>query len=248
MPFQVYLSPTTASPPAAQIEADVRAAISAEGGRIDRDGVAFVTADGLTVTFAGDGRRFLVDKLSPSFCRIVFNAAQRSNSTVNRGGTDLTPLQMKGSRDETRYDHVRTDPIADPVALCARLERNLQEWNRTVSADQANGILGPDEQLLGPPPTPGTEPRLTADTTGVAAYCEAAQQPMAKLGWRIVRQVASQNAQYGVVWRADVTAPGNGGDLFRVICWKRPGRADYSMVFRPLTMFDASGSIPPLGE
>jgi hypothetical protein len=243
MPFQIYLSPTTASPPAAQIEADVRAAIAAEGGRIDRDGATLVTLDGLTVTLAGDGGRFLVDQISPSFCRILFNAAQLTNSTVNRGGTDLTPLQMKGSRGET--GGMRTDPIADPAALCARLERNLQDWNRTVSADQANGILGPDEQLLGPPPTPGAEPRLTTDTTGVASHCE---QMMGKLGWTIVREVVSQNPQYGVVWRGDVTLPGGGSEPSRMICWRAPGRAGYSMISRPLTMFDASQSIPPLGE
>jgi len=245
MPFQVYLSPTTASPPAAQIEAAVRTAIAADGGRIDRDGGAFETSDGLRVTFGRDDAHFLIDRLSPSFCRILFNAAQRSNATVDRGGSDLTPLQMQGSRGETRYDRVRTDPIADPVALCTRLGRNLEEWKRAISAGQADGVLGPDEQLLGPPPAPGAEARLTADPTGVASHCE---QMMAKVGWTIVRAVVSQNPQYGVVWRADLTMPGGGSEPSRMICWKAPGRAGYSMISRPLTMFDPAESIPPLGD
>ena len=248
MPFQVYLSPTTASPPAAQVQADVRAAITAEGGRIDRDGVTAVTSDGLKITLGDDGEHFLIDQLSPSFCRILFNAARQSNSTVGRGGADLTPLQMQGSHGETRYDRVRTDPIADPVALCARLGRDLQDWNRIVSAGRSDGVLGPDGQLLGPPPTPGAETRLTTDPTGVADHCAATQQTMAKLGWKIVRQVVSRNAQYGVVWRADITMPLNESEPFRVICWRRPGRADYSIIERPLELFDASQSIPPLAQ
>ena len=135
MPFQVYLSPTTASPPDAQIQADVRAAVVADGGRFDRDGVTVLTSDGLRITLGGDDEHFLVDQLSPSFCRIVFNAAQRSDSTVDRSGSDLAPLQMKGSSGATRYIRMRTDPIADPTALCARLGRDLQDWKPQNSAE-----------------------------------------------------------------------------------------------------------------
>jgi hypothetical protein len=247
MAFQVYLLPTTASPPQAQIEADVRAAIAADGGRFERDGVTVVTSDGLRITLGGGGH-FLVDKLSPSFCRIVFNAAQRSNSTVDTDGSGAAPLRMKGSGGATRYVRMRTEPIADPVALCARLGRELQDWKLSIHESQSNGELGPDEQPLEPPPTPGTEARLTADSTGVAAHCEAIQRTMALLGWKIVRRVVSQNAQYGVVWRADVTSPGDRSQPSRLICWRRPGRADYAIVDRPLEMFDPSASIPPLGR
>jgi hypothetical protein len=247
MPFQVYLSPTAASPPEAQIQVDVQAAIVADGGRIDRDGVTVVTSDGLRITLGSDDEHFLVDQISPSFCRIVFNAAQRSNSTVDRGGSDVTPLRMKGSSGSTRYVRMRTDPIADPAALCARLGRDLQDWNRDMSGAQSDGILGPDEHLLQPPPMPGTEPRIDADSTGVAAHCDALQQTFAKFGWKIVRKAVSQNAQYGVVWRADVTMDGEHSEPMRVICWRIPGRAGYSIVERPLDMIDPSASIPPLG-
>lgn len=248
MPFQVYLSPTTASPPAAQIQADVRAAVAADGGRFDRDGATVVTSDGLRITLGGDDEHFLVDQLSPSFCRIVFNAARRSNSTVDRGGSDVTPLKMKGSSGATRYIRMRTDLIADPIALCARLGRDLQDWNRFISDAQASGTLGPDEQPLEPPPSPGTEPRLTSDPTGVAAHCGEVEQTLAKHGVKVIRQVLSRNPQYGVVWRADVTMPGFSGEPSRLICWRRPGRADYSVVDRPLQMFDPSASVPPLAQ
>src|SRR5271155_2450345 len=114
MPFPVYLSPTTASPPDARVQADVRAAITADGGNIDPDGAMVLTSDGRRIRLSGDDEHFLVDQLSPSFCRIVFNAARQSNSTVDRGGSDVAPLQMKGSSGETRYVRMQTDEIADP--------------------------------------------------------------------------------------------------------------------------------------
>ena len=242
MLFEVYLSPTTASPPEPQIRADVRAAVTAENGRFDRNGAVLVTSDGLRVKLGGDDEHFLLDHLSPSFCRILFNAARQSNSTVNRGGSDLAPLQMKGSSGATRYVRMRMDPIANPVALCGRLARDLRDWNRFVNDAQRSGELGPDGQLLEPPPSPGAEPRVATDASGVAAHCEALRQ----FGWKIERKVVSRNPQYGVVWRADVTLFAFGGSPSRVICWKRPGRNDYSIIDRPLEMFDATQSVPPL--
>jgi len=162
MLLHVHPSPTTASPPAAQIQA-----IVADVGRVDRDGVAVLTSDGLRIALAGDD-------------------------------------------------------------------------------GQSNSALGPTEQPREPPPDPGTEPRLTTDPTGVAAHCEAVQQTFAKSGWKIVRRVVSRNAQFGVVWRADVAMPRYGSELSRVICWRIPGRAGYSISVRPLEMFDPSASIPPL--
>ena len=247
MPFQVYLSPTTASPPDAQVQADVRAAIVAEGGKFDRDRSIVEMLDGLKIKLAGDPEHFVVDQLSPSFCRVLFNAALKSNSTVDRGGSDVTPLKMKGSQGVTRYVRMRTDLISDPIALCARLERNRQDWNKFIAEAQSEAIVGADEQFLAPPASPGTEPRLASDPSGVAAYCEAAQQRYAKFGWKIVRQVVSQNPQYGVVWRADVTIPRYRDMPSRVICWRRPGRTDYSFVNQPLEMFDPASSVPPLG-
>jgi hypothetical protein len=73
------------------------------------------------------------------------------------------------------------------------------------------------------------------------------QTVMAKRGLKVIRKVVSQNAQYGVVWRADITTPGYSGPPFRMTCWRIPGHTDYSIFVRPLEMFDGSQSIHPLG-
>jgi hypothetical protein len=247
MPFPVYLTPTTASPPDAQVQADVRAAVAAEGGGIDKDGVTLRLADGAKIRLASDAEQFAVEQLSPSFCRIVFNAALRSNSTVDRGGADLSPLTMKGAHGVTRYGRMRTETIASPMALCARLQQDLDSWNRDMAEMQARGVVGPQQELLEPPADPGTEPRIDADASGVAARCQAT---LAKLGWKIVRSVVSLNPQYGVVWRADVTIPAYPRDLSRIMCWRGPGQTDpdsYAFEDRPLTMFDPAQSVAPLG-
>ena len=248
MPFQVYLSPTTASPPDAQVQAMVRAAVVAEGGKIDGPGVTIETADGVKFKMVRGYSHFFVDQLSPSFCRILFNAALRSNSTVDRGGPGQMPLQMRGSRGDTRYVRMTTEQIADPPALCARLGQDLQAWNRYIRDAQADGVLGPDEQPLEPPAGPGTEPRLTNEPTGVAAGCEANLKGQTKLRLRIVRKVISQNSRYGVVWRADVTMRGHRPIPSRYICWKDPERSGLNVVARPLEMFDPSQSVPPLSQ
>jgi hypothetical protein len=110
---------------------------------------------------------------------------------------------------------------------------------------QAGGALGPDD--LGPPPAPGTEVRLTTDPTGVVAHCDATLQTMAKRGLKVIRKVVSQNFQYGVVWRADVAVAGDTSAPFRMTCWRIPGSAEFSLLLRPLRMFDPAASIPPLG-
>ena len=247
MPFQVYLSPTTASPPDAQVQAYVRAAITAEGAGVDPDGVTVRTPDGARVRLAGDDEHFLVDQLSPVFCRIVFNAALRSNSTVDRGGSDVTPLKMKGAHGATKYIRMRTDLVVSPVALCDRLERDRQEWEQIVSDSQKGGVMGPNEEILEPPASPGTEARLDTDASGVGAHCSAT---FAKSGWKIVASILSQNAQYGVVWRADVTLPAYPHILSRLICWRRPGQGpdSYAVEDRPLEMFDPAQSVAPLAS
>jgi hypothetical protein len=107
--------------------------------------------------------------------------------------------------------------------------------------------LGPDGVLLGPPPAPGTEARLNTDTTGVAAHCLALQQQLAKRGLKAVRQIISQNAKYGVVWRADLVVGSDGdGAAMRLTCWRIPRQADYFVLLQPLQMFDPTQSVPPL--
>jgi hypothetical protein len=120
-----------------------------------------------------------------------------------------------------------------------------QSWGFT-RVSQSEDTLGPDGRPLGPPPSPGSEPRLSTDQTGVVAHCDMVGQVFEKRGFKVVRKLVSQNSKYGVVWRADMAAPGDVQAVSRLICWKIPGRSGYSLVDRPLEMFDPSASIPPL--
>ena len=249
MPFAVLLTPTTASPAAAQIQVEVRRAILAEGGAIGADGMSAHTADGTRFGFS-DGRQFSIDQFSPGLCRIIFRAALKTNSTVDRVGADITPLKMRGAKGLTRYIRMRTDPISSPESLCVRLNRDLVAWNSLVSDQQAKGILGRNQEFLEPPASPGTEPRLATDPSGVVAQCVTSANPLkGKAHWTIERTVVSQNPQYGVVWRADVVTRKYPHNPSRLVCWRLPGAGgDGKIMFevRPLEMFDPSQSVGPL--
>ncbi|HEX4183100.1 MAG TPA: hypothetical protein VHY34_07570 [Caulobacteraceae bacterium] len=248
MLFQVFLMPTTASPSHAQVQADVRAAIAGEGGGIEADGATLRTGDGANVKLESDGEVFLVDRLSPGLCRIVFKAAQRTNSTVDQVGYDVTPLKMNGSAG-TPLGDARADLIVSPSALCVRLRRDLRSWNRLIREDQAEGVLGANEEPLEPPPGPGTETVLDADPSGVATHCKAMAEDDGRLGRKFVSVVVSQNPRWGVVWRADVVMAEYPDIPSRLMCWRRagaPGPDKFSFLVRPLEMFDPAQSIGPL--
>ncbi len=253
MPFQAYLMPTTASPDRTHVAAEVRAAILAHDGAIAADGVTVRTREGIRVTLGRDGDAFLFDQLAPSLCQIIFDAALRTNSTIDRGGSDVIPLKVKGSTGVPRYadeTDVQTDPIENANALCMRLKRNLHDWRRTIRDMQIQGLMGQDEELLEPPPAPGTEPVVTADTTGVADHCQAMAKDMtAKYGWTFDPVVISRNPRWGVVWRADSVMPESPEYRFRRICWQIPhpqGGVKYMLEDRPLDMFDPTQSVGPL--
>ena len=249
MAFPIYLSPTTSSPPAAAIEADLRGAIAAAGGSIDPDGRTLHMPDGGRVEVDAATQKFSVEALSPSFCQVLFRAAQQSNATVDRGGSDLTPLKMRGSIGITRYVRMRTDTIDSPDDLCSRLHQDLQAWNQFVSESQKAGLVGPDARPLEPPGDPGSEARLDAGKSGVAEECEDTARWYEKRGWRIMRAVVSLNPTYGVVWRADYTTPGFRRMPWRMICWQARGTdGTRSLVVEdhPFEMFDSKESLHPL--
>jgi hypothetical protein len=120
-----------------------------------------------------------------------------------------------------------------------------QSWG-FMRASQSDDTLGPDGHPLGPPASPGSEPRLTTDQTGVVAHCDLLGQALEKRGMKVVRKLVSQNSKYGVVWRADVSTPGEVQAVSRLICWKIPGGSGFSFIDHPLEMFDPSESVPPL--
>ncbi len=131
-----------------------------------------------------------------------------------------------------RYEHVLSLQLS-------------QSWG-FMRVSQNDDTLGPEGQPLGPPPSPGSEPRLNTDQTGVVAHCDVVGQALEKRGMKVLRKLVSRNSEYGVVWRADMSAPGDVHAQSRLICWKIPGRSDFSFVDRPLEMLGPSDSIPPL--
>jgi hypothetical protein len=138
----------------------------------------------------------------------------------------------------------RFDRGVGPFDLPGRLKIKFAGY---MSGDTRSGDApAMDNRFPGPPPSPGEEPRLTTDSTGVMAHCDAVQEALEKRGMKVVRKVISQNPEYGVVWRADVAVPGDDSAQSRLICWKRPGHNDYSVIDHPLTMFDPSASVLPL--
>ena len=103
-----------------------------------------------------------------------------------------------------------------------------------------------DDLFSGPPPSPGEEPRLTTDSTGVMAHCDVIQAALEKRGMKFIRKVISLNPEYGVVWRADTAAMGGETPDTRLVCWKQPGHDGVSFISHPLVMFDPSQSVAPL--
>ena len=161
---------------------------------------------------------------------LVRPVADGQNSDRNRvtvASSDALRIWSGG-----RYEHI--------------LSLQLSQSGGLMRVSQSDDTLGPDGHPLGPPPSPGSEPRLNTDQTGVVAHCDMIGQALEKRGMKVVRKVVSRNSKYGVVWRGDMSAPGNVEAQSRLICWKIPGRSDFSFVDRPLEMFDPSGSIPPL--
>jgi hypothetical protein len=156
---------------------------------------------------------------------------------------------MKGSTGTSPYADMPSETIATSHTLCVRLQHDLNDWNRFVSREQIEGLMGPDDEILQPPASPGKEPAATEDLTGVASRCLASQKDYEKLGWKILRTKVTLNHHWGVVWRADVTIPEFPDDPSRVICWQRPGyRGKNGLIVsnQPLEMFDPKASIKPL--
>lgn len=247
MPFAIMLMPADVEAPPPPYQAVVMEAVRANGGRVSGAGVVQLPDGGEFVLGSND---FWPKRLSLGVCRIVFESALGTNTYVNTGGSDLVPLKVKGSALDTPAEMSPAVIIANPADLCATLRVRLTRWNREMRQLRADGIIGPDDQPLEPPPAPGSEPRLVSDTSGVAAQCEShSRQLAASLGWKFVRGVVTQNPTWGVVWRADIAPDADPSTWMRESCWRAPrakGAAGISFSSRPLQMFDESESIKPL--
>lgn len=246
MPFAVIFLPTDASPPPAQVEAQLQAAATA-AGPIGPDG---------TVRPAGQPGFTLSDgdisfrSLSPLTCQVVFDAARQTNSIIFAAGRGGPYLMMKGSRGNLAKD-ISEDPVQpvvvpDAHALCGRLSHALRQWDADTASDRKAGVLDANDQPILPPPDPGTATRLASDPSGVAAKCADIMGHMQPPGWKVVRTLVTQDPKWGVVWRADV-ATDDPSSLFRDTCWSRTGRlSGISTSAQPLEMFDPKQSVPPL--
>ncbi len=247
MPFDITLMPADVEAALPPYQASIEAAVRANGGRIGPGDVVRLADGG---EFVVGSRGFSPKKLSQGVCRVIFDAALASNTYVDTDGSDVTPLKIKGSALETPPEVGPSVVVENPRALCARLQGRFARWNREMGRLRAEGVIGPDDQPLEPPPAPGEEPRLTNDLSGVASKCEALSRKLASdLGWRFVRGLVTQNAQWGVVWRADIAPEADPKTWTRESCW-RPRRAkahgQVSFSTRPLQMFDETKSVGPL--
>lgn len=247
MPFAIMLMPADLEAAQPPYQAAVEASVRANGGRIGPGGVVRLADGGEFVVETHD---FWPKRLSQGACRVIFDAALRTNTYINTGGSDLAPIKVEGSRLETPPEMGPAVVVENPRALCAKLQGRLARWNREMGRLRAEAVIGPDDQPLEPPPAPGAEPRLASDTSGIAAKCEIlSRQIVAKLGWRFVRSMVTQSPRWGVVWRADIAPATDPSTWMRESCWRAPhANSNGHVMFssRPLQMFDESKSIGPL--
>ncbi|HXC57375.1 MAG TPA: hypothetical protein VNU97_18895 [Rhizomicrobium sp.] len=249
MPFAIMLMPADVSAPPPHYKIAIERAVQANGGRLGPHGVVRL-ADGGQLIF--ENSEFWLKQLTPGICRVVFDTALRTNTYVSNGGSgsDLVPLKLKGSTLKTPPDLGRAVVVANPVVLCTKLQSRLTHWNQETERLRREGVIGADDQPLEPPPDPGTEPRLSGDPSGIAARCEASTRERTfRLGWKFVRGMITQNAQWGIVWRADVAPETDPATWFRDSCWRVPGthgKGGISISSRPLMMFDKTKNTKPL--
>jgi hypothetical protein len=251
MPFTVIFLPTDASPPSAQVQADMREIVGSEAGPVRADG---------TVRSAGQpgfvlsGDDIHLRRLSFLTCKVIFDIARQTNSVVITGGRGAPYLMMSGSSGKLPEDDavpaVTPVMVPDAKALCVRLRPRLRHWNADIARDQSAGLLDADEQFISPPEGPGESPRIQNDQSGIAAKCESIiREQASKLGWTLQRYVVTKDAKWGVVLRADTATHDDPPYVTREMCWSRTGRlTDLEVSSHPLMVFDPRQSLAPLPE
>ncbi len=250
MPFAIELmvaNPADLHTPLPYYSMAIEQSVRANGGHLTPRGVVSL-ADGGQFIF--ENNDFWPKRLTPDVCRVVFDAALHTNTYVDTGGSDVAPLKVKGSTLKTPTDMGPAVVVANSDVLCTILQSRLTRRNQDMGQLRREGVIGADDQPLEPPPSPGTETRLSSDPSGLAVECEADERKMAsRLGWKFVRSMVTRNAQWGVVWRADIAPEADPATWFRESCWRATGnhgKGGISMSSRPLRMFDASQDIKPL--
>jgi len=129
MSFDVFLLPSSASPPAGAYDQRVVAAalsvgawnVSVDGGRTG-DGLRYETYGG------GSGTMFALRGMSPGICAVIFAAAKSTNSYIYAtGGLDYA-AKPKGIRGTVSRMGMPIKTLSTPKALCAMLEQGYGGW------------------------------------------------------------------------------------------------------------------------
>jgi hypothetical protein len=205
----------------------------------------------------GDGGQFVfsdsnfwIDRLTPDVCRVLFDAALRTNNYLDGGGSgsDLVPVKVRGSTLKTPAEFGPPVIVENSNVLCATLQVRLTHWNQDMARMRRERIIDANGQMLEPPPDPGKELRLSTDASGVAAECGSFARKFASgLRWKLMGTMLTWNAQWGVVWRADFAPEPDPAMWFRETCWREPGKkGGIHISDSPLNMFDKSQSVRPL--
>lgn len=244
MPFFIELMPANPgdlSTPPPHYSMAIEQAVRASDGHLGPRGAVSLNDGG---QFIFENNHFWPKRLTPDVCRAIFDAALHTNTYVDTGGSDVSPLKVKGSTLKTPSDMGPAVVVANSDVLCTILQSRLTRWNQDMGRLRREGVIDANDQPLEPPSDPGTEPRLSSDPTGLAAQCEEDERKAySSLGWKFVRSVITRNAQWGVVWRADVAPEADRATWFRVSCWRSRstvGKEGISISSRPLEMFDKS--------
>ncbi len=247
MPFAIMLMPADLDAPLPHYKTAIERAVHANGGELAPHGVVRL-ADGGQFVFKND--YFWPKRLTSGVCRVIFDTALHTDTYVTTGGSDVAPLKVKGSTLDIPSELGPAVVAASPDVLCAKLRGRLARWIKEMGQLRREGVIDADDQPLEPPADPGTEPRLHGRPSGTAAKCEASErEETSKLGWKFVRSIVTRNAQWGVVWRADIAPESDPATWFRESCWRvrgTRGESGISTSSRPLMMFDKTQSIIPL--
>ena len=142
MSFDVFLIPSSASPPKASFGREVRAAIVASGGHVPGEDDVMQAPDGTEFELYG-GSMFSLRGLSPGVCQVIYRAAARTNAYIVPTDEDGAALKVKGTTGNPPKGLTPIKLVADPQTLCARLEHGFQSWSA-----YANHV----RQAVNPPP------------------------------------------------------------------------------------------------
>jgi hypothetical protein len=127
MSFDVFLIPSSASPPDAQFGRAVQAVVIASGGRAPSEDSVMMASDGGEFELFG-GSMFALRGLSPGICEVIFRSAARTNSYIVPTSDEAVVLKVKGTVGRGPKDLGPIKLIANSQGLCGVLEHGYRGW------------------------------------------------------------------------------------------------------------------------